>query len=36
LDAATLPEIGWAAEEGCTISAAIRGAVVIAVDLEAV
>jgi lipoyl-dependent peroxiredoxin len=35
LDATTLPEVGRAAEEGCTISAVIRGTVAIAVHLEA-
>lgn len=36
IDPRALPEIGQAAEEGCTISAAIRGTVAISVDVRAV
>jgi osmotically inducible protein OsmC len=36
IDSGSLPDIARAAEEGCTISAAIRGTVAISVDLAAV
>lgn len=35
IDPASLPEIARAAEEGCTISAAIRGAVTITTEIRA-
>lgn len=35
IDPATLPDVARAAEEGCTISAAIRGAVTITTDIRA-
>jgi osmotically inducible protein OsmC len=36
IDPTALPELGRAAEEGCTISAAIRGAVAIHLEVRAV
>ncbi len=36
IETGSLPEIARAAEEGCTISAAIRGSVAITVDVNAV
>lgn len=36
VDPGTLPDIARAAEEGCTISAAIRGTVVISVEVRAI